>query len=298
MNRVKKPQSIRRVNTKDMHTAPKMLAVAISAAAAGFAHAQDAPEAEDSKAIEVIEVYGKKDAPYKALRSGDLRRSADLASTPSTMTILTQTQIIDSGRTDLKEILSSQAGITLGTGENGNAFGDRYIIRGHEARSDVFVDGVRDPGMTTRESFATEQLEIAKGPSSTFAGRGSSGGAVNGITKTASLNQEFGIGEVGLGTDSQHRVTIDFNQTITANTAIRVNLLHADEDVPDRAPASRSRVGGLVSGLWQATDKLDFVADYYSLNADDVPDLGTYFDQDLRHPVRDILSVFKLMEQP
>ncbi|HAN68958.1 MAG TPA: hypothetical protein DCQ70_10750, partial [Halieaceae bacterium] len=68
------------------------------------------------------------------------------AGTPATLNILTQSQILDSGKTDLKEILSSQAGVTLGTGENGNAFGDRYIIRGHEARSDVFVDGLRDPG--------------------------------------------------------------------------------------------------------------------------------------------------------
>ncbi len=70
---------------------------------------------------------------------------------------------IRAGRT-FRDILAAQAGITLGTGENGNAFGDRYVIRGHEARSDVFVDGVRDPGMTTRESFATEQIEITKGP--------------------------------------------------------------------------------------------------------------------------------------
>ena len=72
-------------------------------------------------AIEVVEVYGERDALYKALRSGDLRRTADLAATPQTMTILTQSQIVDSGKTDLKEILASQAGITPGTGENGNS---------------------------------------------------------------------------------------------------------------------------------------------------------------------------------
>ena len=64
--------------------------------------------------------------------------------------MLTKDQIDESGRSDLKDILSSQAGVTLGTGENGNAFGDRYIFHGHEARSDVFVDGLRDPGMSTR----------------------------------------------------------------------------------------------------------------------------------------------------
>ncbi|MDB5962246.1 MAG: TonB-dependent siderophore receptor, partial [Massilia sp.] len=103
-------------------------------------------------------------APYKARTSGDSRHTRPLAETPSTITVLTKTAIDDAGVTDLKQILAAQPGITLGTGENGNAFGDRYIIRGQEARCDVFVDGLRDPGMSTRECFAVEQLEISKGP--------------------------------------------------------------------------------------------------------------------------------------
>lgn len=283
MTRIYERSAIRRVNAQESGLAPTALAVAIGASIAGGAHAQ-APE----NAIEVVEVYGERNALYKASRSGDTRRTADLASTPQTMTILTQSQILDSGKTDLKEILAAQAGITLGTGENGNAFGDRYIIRGHEARSDVFVDGVRDPGMTTRESFATEQIEITKGPSSTFAGRGSSGGAVNGITKQASLDYDFAIAGGGVGSDEYHRVTLDVNRPLSDTFAIRANLLHADEQVPNREPAGKSRVGGLVSGLWEATDQLEFVVDYYRLEADDTPDLGSYFDRAARRPVEGI----------
>jgi catecholate siderophore receptor len=124
-------------------------------------------------------------APYKARTSADTRHTRPLAETPQTISVITKAAIDDSGLTDLKQILDAQPGITLGTGENGNAFGDRYIIRGQEARSDVFVDGLRDPGMTTRESFAIEQLELSKGPNSSFAGRGTAGGAINAITKQA-----------------------------------------------------------------------------------------------------------------
>ncbi|MEZ5598241.1 MAG: TonB-dependent receptor [Pseudomonadales bacterium] len=238
--------------------------------------------------IELVEVFAEKGTVYKARRSGDLRHAADLAATPQTISVLTQTQIRDSGKTDLKEILAAQAGITLGTGENGNAFGDRYIIRGHEARSDVFVDGVRDPGMTTRESFATEQIEITKGPSATFAGRGSTGGAVNGITKQASTDASFSIVEGAVGSDAYHRATLDTNLRVADALAVRLNLLHADEHVPNRDPASRERRGALLSGLYQATDKLAFVLDGYWLQANDTPDLGSYFDQAVRKPVRDI----------
>lgn len=269
---------------------PNTLALAFGLACMTTANAQsnNADSEDDGSKVEIIEVYGQADAQYKARMSGDLRRVAELVDTPQTMTVLTQTQMLDSGKTDLKDILASQAGITLGTGENGNAFGDRYVIRGHEARSDVYVDGVRDPGMTTRESFATEQIEIIKGPSSTFAGRGSTGGAVNGITKQASHDDDFNILNTELGTDAHHRVTLDSNRQLTDQVALRVNLLDSAEDLPDRAPAGKERRGGLLSVLYEATPKLSVVADVYALDADDVPDLGAYFDQATRRPVEDI----------
>ena len=191
---------------------------------------------------------------------------------------LLQQSYADTGRTDLREILDGQPGITVGTGENGNAFGDRYVIRGHEARSDVFVDGMRDPGMTIRESFATEQVEISKGPSSSFAGRGTTGGAVNSATKRASSEYDFTKLSAGIGTDSHHRVSLDTNQVINYDTAIRANILHAEEDVPDRAPADRQRKGAAFSITHQPSDDLEITADYYHFEGNDKPDLGTYLD--------------------
>ena len=108
---------------------------------------------EASPTVDVIEVFGEADALYEARVLGDARHVAQLAETPQTITVLTPTELLDSGRSDLGVLFAAQAGITLGAGENSNAFGDHYVIRGHEARSDVLVDGVRDPGMTTRESL-------------------------------------------------------------------------------------------------------------------------------------------------
>lgn len=215
-------------------------------------------------------------APYKARTSGDERRSRPIAETPSNMTVLTRPQLEDSGRTDLRAILDTQPGITLGTGENGNAFGDRYIIRGQEARSDVFVDGLRDPGMSIRESFAVEQLEISKGPNSSFAGRGTSGGAINAITKQATSDFDFNRLTTGVGTDRHLRMTLDANKRLNDKAAIRLNALYGREDVPDRAPAERQRRGIALSSLFKATDKMDVIVDYYGLRARDMPDMGGY----------------------
>jgi len=228
--------------------------------------------------------------PYKARTSGDERHTRPLAETPQNITVLTKSQIDDSGYTDLREILDAQPGITLGTGENGNAFGDRYVIRGQEARSDVFVDGLRDPGMTIRESFAVEQLEISKGPNSSFAGRGTAGGAINAITKQATQDYDFARLSTGFGTDKHTRLTLDANQRFGDNAAVRANALYGYEEVPDRGPTDRERKGIALSGLFSPTEQLNVVLDYYALRAHDNPDIGGYLTGDLpnRKPAENV----------
>ncbi len=214
--------------------------------------------------------------PYKAQTSGDERRPRPIAETPATIQVITGEAIKDSGKTDLKSILLQQPGITTGTGENGNMFGDRYIIRGQEAKSDTFVDGLRDPGMNIRESFAIEQLEITKGPNSSFAGRGSAGGAINAITKRATTDYNFIKGDGSFGTANFWRTTLDANQAITDNFAVRANLLYSYSRVPDRAPSDRYRLGAAVSATWLINPDAELTLDYYGLHAKDGPDTGSY----------------------
>jgi catecholate siderophore receptor len=241
---------------------------------------------EQAQKLPDVVIYGQRQesnpnaevgAPYKAKKSADSRHTRPLAETPQTISVLTRSALDDAGMTDLKQILAAQPGITLGTGENGNAFGDRYIIRGQEARSDVFVDGLRDPGMSTRESFAIEQLEISKGPNSSFAGRGTAGGAVNAITKQATLDHDFERVSASVGSDNHKRATFDVNKGFGDNFALRANALYGNEDVPDRAPANRSRKGVALSGLWERDKDLSVTIDYYGLRThDSMPDLGYY----------------------
>jgi catecholate siderophore receptor len=145
--------------------------------------------------------YADPAAPYKADRVASPKFTEPLANTPRTVTVLTKVILEDKNATTLKEVGRSTAGVTLGTGEGGNAFGDRFFIRGFDARNDVFIDGVRDPGVSIRENFFTEQVEILKGPASSFAGRGTTGGAINIVTKQAT-DRNFYDAESTLGTDA------------------------------------------------------------------------------------------------
>lgn len=293
--------SLRRKSSKGTLTSSAALlalgatAIAISTAAAEQETTEES--SDDTVSLETLKIedrasdtnpYTEDGAPYKARISGDSRRVKPIAETPTTISVITETQIEESGDTDLRDILDAQPGVTVGTGENGNAFGDRYIIRGQEARSDTFVDGLRDPGMTIRESFAVEQIELTKGPSATFAGRGSTGGAVNSITKRASTDYNFYDFSAGVGTDDYRRFTGDANFRLHDTFAVRINGLHAYEDVPDRDPNDRKRNGAALSALFEPTEKLNILFDYYFLDAEDHNDLGSYIVPNGGKPVNDI----------
>lgn len=296
-----RPASLRqtRVHPASLLTAAGLTAAAGLTVIAAPASAQQASAAQGDQEVQLdtlkihgrtsdVNPYAEEGAPYKARVSGDSRHTKPLAETPQTITVITETQIKESGRTDLKAILQLQPGVTVGTGENGNKFGDRYILRGQELKSDVFVDGLRDPGMTIRESFDVEQVELTKGPSSTFAGRGSSGGAVNAITKQATTDYDFVNAEASGGTSEYVRLTGDANLKVSDSVALRANALFDSEDVPGREPASRKRLGAALSALLKPASNFSVVIDYYHLTAHDYPDLGSYFTAAGGTVVRDV----------
>ena len=136
--------------------------------------------------------YADPAAPYKVDRLQPRGKFPEpLLNTPKTVTVLSKEVLEDKNATTLKQAILTTAGVTLGTGEGGNAFGDRFFIRGFDARNDIFIDGVRDPGVSVRENFFTEQVEILRGPASSFAGRGTAGGAINIVTKQATTEKSF-----------------------------------------------------------------------------------------------------------
>ena len=197
--------------------------------------------------------YAQPGAPYKVNRVQSNKFPEPIVNTPRTITVLPKEVLADKGATTLREIGRSTAGITLGTGEGGNAFGDRFFIRGFDVRNDIFVDGIRDPGVSVRENFFTEQVEILRGPGSSFAGRGTAGGAINIVTKQASFDRDFRIVEMqGSPSDSTKRMTVDVNQVISPVLAVRAAGLYQSGGVAGRQFVTDNRWGGARVGRFQA----------------------------------------------
>ena len=216
--------------------------------------AQPAPTASPPALAPDRDRYADPAAPYK----GDHLQASGkfpepMLNTPKTVTVLTKDIIEDKNATTLKQAILSTAGVTLGSGEGGNAFGDRFFIRGFDARNDVFIDGVRDSGVSVRENFFTEQIEILRGPMSSFAGRGTTGGAINIVTKEAQTDKSFYNMDTTFGTDQTKRITLDLNQVVSPTFAVRAGGLFQEADVagllddPDPSPGNLAGQGTLPS---------------------------------------------------
>jgi catecholate siderophore receptor len=223
--------------------------------------------------------YADAAAPYKVdhlQASGKFPEP--LLNTPKTVTVLSKEVLADENATSLKQAVLNTAGVTLGTGEGGNAFGDRFFVRGFDTRNDVFIDGVRDSGVSVRENFFTEQIEILRGPGSSFAGRGTTGGAINIVTKQATTERSFYNMDDTFGTDGTKRVVLDVNQVISPTLAVRAGGLFQDAGVEGRNFTTDDRGGGFVAVKWTPYDAVKVTADYIHTDIHGLPDFGVpYF---------------------
>ncbi len=227
--------------------------------------------------------FADPNAPYKIDRSASDKFTVPLLDLPRSVIVIPEALFEDMGATSFREVVRTQPGITLGTGEGGNAFGDRIFIRGFDARNDVYIDGLRDPGVTSRELFAVQQIEIVKGPASSYGGRGTTGGTVSFVTK-APQKTGFELFEATLGSDATKRVTADINQPLSETVQVRLNGVFHDADVAGRDNVWTQRWGVAAAIAWQLSDEVDLGVDYYHLQSKGLPDWGVPFDVRTQQP--------------
>jgi len=250
-------------------------AVGVALAAMSAGHMAQAAETGEDKAINLgaTSITDEQDASYKTDESASKKYTAPLRETPKSVTVIPQQVIRDTAATSLADALRTTPGITFGAGEGGNPNADRPIIRGFNAESDVFIDGMRDVAAQSREIFNIESVEISKGPGSAFTGAGSTGGSLNLITKEAHLGNAYNGGYT-FGSDQTQRYTLDVNQQMTDTSAFRLNLMKHDANVAGRDDVDVSRWGFAPSFAFGLGTDTRVKIDYYHLDTDDMPDYG------------------------
>lgn len=227
--------------------------------------------------IPTISVEADSATPYKVEGSASQKFTAPLIDTPKSVTVIPEEVIEERNATSLDEVLRTVPGITLGAGEGGVPSGDLPNIRGFASEGNIYVDGLRNTGSQTRDMFNLEQVEVVKGPGSAFAGRGSTGGSINLVTKKA-RSETFFESSVSAGYPLSGRATVDGNYVLSDSAAIRLNLLAEDSEVAGRDEVTTSSLGfapSLALGLGSDTRA---TISLYHLQTDDMPDYGHPYD--------------------
>jgi catecholate siderophore receptor len=220
---------------------------------------------------------------YKADKMSSDKYTLPLRDTPQTINVIPEKVMKDQNATSLRDVIRNVPGISFQAGEGGVPAGDNMSIRGFSARTDMYVDGVRDIGGYTRDPFNLQQVEVTKGPNSAYSGRGSTGGTINMSTKAPHLDNRYG-GDVGIGTDQYYRVTTDINQVVPLTllgsdnpAAFRLNGLFHSQDFANRDYVSNQRWGVAPTITFGLNTDTRLTFNYLHLQEDNLASYGIPF---------------------
>ncbi len=252
--------------------------LALSQLVAPAATAPEAVPAAEGDATALPQMVVQADGTKKLYNPENLESrkfTVPLVDIPQTVTVIPEEVIRDQGASNLRDVLRNVPGISIQAGEGGQPPGDNLSIRGFSARSDLFVDGVRDFGGYSRDTFNTVQVEVIKGPSSTNAGRGSTGGTINLSSKMPKMGNAYEI-MLGGGTADFGRATIDLNQEIPnlTGTAVRLNAVYNTQHTPGRDLVYQERWGVAPSITFGLGTETRFTFSYFHLEENGLPDYG------------------------
>jgi catecholate siderophore receptor len=198
-----------------------------------------------------------------------------ILNTPQSIDVIPAQVMQEQGVNNLEDALKNVPGITLNAGEGGT-HGDLVNLRGFSVSDDYFLDGLRDTGLYMRDSFDYESVEVLKGPSSTLFGRGTTGGVINQVTKSAELYPIENVSLTG-GTDAEIRGTGDVNYVLGDTSAVRVNVMGMRTNF-DGQPYARDQRWGIAPAFAYGlgTDTV-WTLKYLHQQQDDLPYTGVPF---------------------
>jgi catecholate siderophore receptor len=197
---------------------------------------------------------------------------------PQTISVIPKSVIEEQGATTLRDVLRNVPGLTVAAGEGGAPAGDNLTLRGFSARNDVFIDNARDLSPQARDPFNLEQVEVVKGPSSAFSGRGSTGGTINLVSKSPNVVPYYGF-TLNFGTDETKRATADLNIPLDSigfgkRTALRLNLLVHESGVAGRDVVENQRWGIAPSIAFGLGTQTRLTLSYFKMKQDNISDYG------------------------
>ncbi len=226
-------------------------------------------------ALPPVQVQSEAAGSYTATGSDLGKLTEPLLDTPIAVTTITQQLMQDRGVTSLNDAFRNVPSITLEAGES-SWQGNAPYIRGFSARTDMFLDGMRDIGMYYRDPWNLEDVQVLEGPDGILFGRGSTGGVIEQASKAPKLEGFTNIGVSG-GTNDLGRVTVDLDaplDNLGTPAALRLNVMANTNGTAERDEVRYNRFGlapSLALGLGTDTQ---MEMSYFHQTESDLPDFG------------------------
>jgi catecholate siderophore receptor len=252
-----------------------MVGVALGTTATSVGHEASAQTADTQ--LPTVSVQGQTAAPstgYQTSMPALGKLTQPLLDTPQSISEIPKALLDDQGVSTLRDALRNVPGVSLAAGEGGQQ-GDNLSIRGFNAQDDIYLDGMHDFGSYYRDPFNLDSVEVLKGPASVLFGRGSTGGAINQVSKHAQL-APVTTGTLSFGTDGTKRSTIDMDRAIPGlqGAAIRLNAMVDEGGVAGRSQAENRRFGIAPSLAFGLGTDTRLKLDYFHQQTYDTPDYG------------------------
>lgn len=239
------------------------------------AQAATEPTKKQLAEVKVQAAADTETTPYVAEKVSSAKQVKALVDTPQTIVVVKKELFAQQQATTLSETLRNTPGITMLMGENGNtSTGDSIFMRGFDTQNSIYVDGIRDLGTISRDTFNTDQVEIAKGPAGVDNGRGSSSGYINMSSKSAQADS-FIDANATVGSGSHKRVSADINQQLPIDgAAVRINLLRQDSGVAGRDVVENNTTGLASSLVFGLNSNTRTTFNYLHVQQDNIQDGG------------------------
>lgn len=230
--------------------------------------------ADTSTSDEHILVRGKRTSNILTHDTGVDQMPQDVMHTPQNINVVPQKILQEQNVKSLEEALKNVPGVTASVGEGrGGMSGNQFLIRGFPAQNDIYEDGLRDFGVYTRDSFDYDSVVVIKGPSSSVFGNGTTGGAINVVTKKPLLTDRYDVNFSG-GNGDYYRGTVDVNKQITDTIAARIVGVGNSNNVVGRDYIYSHHWGLAPSIGFGLGTKLSYVIQYVYQQDNRIPDYG------------------------
>lgn len=229
---------------------------------------------KQSTTNENILVRGKKTNNILTQSTGDNLMAQDIMHTPQNINLVPAKIMEEQNVKSLDEALKNVPGVTSSVGEGrGGMSGNQFLIRGFQAQNDIYEDGLRDFGVYSRDSFNYENVVVIKGPSSSVFGNGTTGGAINVVTKKPLLKDQYKT-EFSGGNGDYYRGIFDLNKQISDTIGLRMEGMANSNNVVGRDNLYSHRWGLAPSVAFGLGTDVNYVFQFVHQQDDRIPDYG------------------------